>query len=283
MRRPLENTPPFPAELTHEGPKRNKNAHFHNSPPNARACHRTGYATKHPRPGHSSVSSSARSQLPPPSQRSATPALAFKPTRPARAGSAHAWCPDAGGEGRKEGVSQTRGEGRRGHGTLRASGRTACQRAWFLPPHLSGVGLLDYFRGAATHAGHARGPAPRHSCSPPLCADGGLILGLVPVAVGGAGWGDRVGKETWDACDWHFSCLDRASPPQSFQVSSAYRLSQHLPWDKTRSLPGLGSPNRFLSSFLSAFPISSLLGFPPVPHTQITCRMGRGSLARDEI
>lgn len=152
---PLENTPPFPAELTHEGPKRNKNAHFHNSPPNAQACRRTGHATKHPRPGHSSVSGCARSQLPPPSQRSATPPLAFKSTPPARAGGAHAWCP---GAERGRGGQPTGDEGRRGHGTQRPSGRTACRGAWSLPPQLSGVGLPDYPRGAATHAGHARRP-----------------------------------------------------------------------------------------------------------------------------
>lgn len=48
-------------------------------------------------------------------------------------------------------------------------------------------------RTPATHADHARRPLPRHSCSLPGCADDGLSLGRVPVAVsgGGTGWGRR--------------------------------------------------------------------------------------------
>lgn len=66
--------------------------------------------------------------------------------------------------GRGVGVSQTGGEGRKGHATLWASGRTACRGVWFLPPRLSGAGLPDFSRGAATHAGPARVTAvPRGS------------------------------------------------------------------------------------------------------------------------
>ncbi|VCX22999.1 unnamed protein product [Gulo gulo] len=58
--------------------KRDKNAHVHNFPPKVRAGYRTEDATKHPRPGHRPASGSACSKPTPPSQRSTTPALAFK-------------------------------------------------------------------------------------------------------------------------------------------------------------------------------------------------------------
>lgn len=95
------------------------------------------------------------------------------------------------------GVSQ---RGTRAGGVTGRSGRQAA-----LPAGERGLSLRNFpgwgFRTTpvalprtpATHADHARRPLPRHSCSLPGCADDGLSLGRVPVAVWG-GW-DRVRKE----------------------------------------------------------------------------------------